>query len=123
MSRFTPAFLDELRARVTLSSLVGRTVKLTKTGREYKGCCPVHSEKTPSFTVNDEKGFGHCFGCGWHCDAFRFLMDTQGRSFVEAVEELAAEAGMDLPAPSAEAARAAERVVGVRAAIEAAQVL
>lgn len=123
MARFSEAFLDELRARITLSSLIGRTVKLAKAGREYKGCCPVHSEKTPSFTVNDEKGFGHCFGCGWHCDAFRFLMDTQGRSFVEAVEELAAEAGMDLPAPSAEAARAAERVVGVRAAIEAAQAL
>lgn len=121
MSRFTPAFLDELRARVTLSSLIGRTVKLTKAGREYKGCCPVHSEKTPSFTVNDEKAFGHCFGCGWHCDAIRFVMDTQGRTFVEAVEDLAGEAGMELPAPSPEAARAAERVVGVRAAIEAAQ--
>lgn len=123
MSRFSPAFLDELRARVTLSSLIGRTVKLTKAGREYKACCPVHSEKTPSFTVNDEKGFGHCFGCGWHCDAIRFLTDTQGRSFREAVEELAAEAGMDLPAPSADEARAAERVVGVRAAIETAQAL
>jgi DNA primase len=123
MSRFTPAFLDELRARVTLSSLIGRTVKLTKAGREYKGCCPVHSEKTPSFTVNDEKAFGHCFGCGWHCDAIRFLMDTQGRTFVEAVEELAGEAGMELPAPSPEAARAAERIVGVRAAIDAAQAL
>jgi DNA primase len=123
MARFSEAFLDELRARVTLSSLIGRTVKLTKAGREYKGCCPVHSEKTPSFTVNDEKAFGHCFGCGWHCDAIRFLMDTQGRTFIEAVEELAGEAGMELPAPSPEAARAAERIVGFRAAIEAAQAL
>lgn len=123
MARFSEAFLDELRARVTLSSLIGRTVKLAKAGREYKGCCPVHSEKTPSFTVNDEKAFGHCFGCGWHCDAIRFVMDTQGRTFIEAVEELAGEAGMELPAPSPEAARAAERVVGVRAAIEAAQAL
>lgn len=121
MSRFTPAFLDELRARITLSTLIGRTVQLTKAGREFKGCCPVHSEKTPSFTVNDEKGFGHCFGCSWHCDAIRFVMDIEGRSFVEAVEQLAGEAGMDLPAPSPEAARAAERVVGVRAAIDAAQ--
>lgn len=123
MSRFTPAFLDELRARVTLSSLIGRTVKLTKAGREYKGCCPFHNEKTPSFTVNDEKGFYHCFGCTAHGDVIRFLTDAQGRTFIEAVEDLAGEAGMELPAPSPEAARAAERVVGVRAALEAAQAL
>ena len=61
-----PAFLDELRARTSLSSLVGKTVKLTRAGREMKGCCPFHNEKTPSFYVNDDKGFAHCFGCSWH---------------------------------------------------------
>lgn len=119
--RFTPVFLDELRARITLSAVIGRGVTLVRAGREHKACCPFHGEKTPSFTVSDEKGFGHCFGCGWHGDAIRFLMDTRGLGFVEAVEELAGEAGLDLPAPSADAARAAERAVGVRAAIDAAQ--
>ena len=59
----TPQWLDELRARITLSTLIGRTVKVTRAGREFKACCPFHNEKTPSFTINDEKGFYHCFGC------------------------------------------------------------
>ena len=58
----TPQFLDELRARTSLTSLISKTVKLTKAGRESKGCCPFHNEKTPSFYVNDDKGFYHCFG-------------------------------------------------------------
>ncbi len=104
----TPAFLDELRARTLLSALVGKSLKLTKAGREFKGCCPFHNEKTPSFYVNDDKGFYHCFGCSAHGDAIRWLTDQQGLPFMDAVKELAAAASMDLPAPDP---RAAERAV------------
>ncbi|MET0363813.1 MAG: CHC2 zinc finger domain-containing protein, partial [Sphingobium sp.] len=81
----SPQFLDELRARTTLSTLIGKSVKVLKAGREYKACCPFHNEKTPSFTINDEKGFYHCFGCGAHGDAIRFLTEAQGLGFVDAV--------------------------------------
>src|SRR3712207_5597961 len=74
----TPQFLDELRARITLSTLIGRTVPLKKAGNEWKACCPFHNEKTPSFWVNDDKAFYHCFGCGVHGDAIRFLTEARG---------------------------------------------
>ncbi|NIJ37902.1 DNA primase [Sphingopyxis panaciterrae] len=119
--RFTPAWLDELRARVTLSTLIGADIKLDRAGREYKACCPFHGEKTPSFTVNDDKGFAHCFGCAWHGDAIRWMTDHRGLGFVEAVEALAAEAGMAVPAPSAEARRHAERIEGQRPTLEEAE--
>jgi DNA primase len=98
------AFLEEIRARTPLSALVGRTVKLSRSGRQMKGCCPFHAEKTPSFYVYDD-GY-HCFGCGAHGDAIGFVMQTSNRSFIEAVQSLAAEAGLDMPRaePSAEAA-------------------
>lgn len=104
----SPAFLDELRARVPVSGVVGRRVKLTRAGREMKGCCPFHNEKTPSFYVNDDKGFYHCFGCGAHGDVIRFMTDNMGLPFMEAVKQLAAEAGLELPAPSPEARARAE---------------
>jgi DNA primase len=104
----SPAFLDELRARVPISPVVARRVKLTRAGREMKGCCPFHNEKTPSFYVNDDKGFYHCFGCGAHGDVIRFLTDGMGLPFMEAVKQLAAEAGMEVPAPSPEARAKAE---------------
>ena len=93
----TPQWLDELRSRITLSSLIGQTVKLTRAGREHKGCCPFHQEKTPSFTINDEKGFYHCFGCSAHGDAIRWMTEKRGLAFMDAVKELAASAGMTLP--------------------------
>jgi len=105
----TPQWLDELRARLTLSSVIGRTTRLTKAGREFKACCPFHNEKSPSFTVNDEKGFYHCFGCGAHGDAIRWMTDQRGLSFMDAVKELAAEAGMEVPAPDPRAAKQAEQ--------------
>ena len=104
-----PAFLDELRARTTLSTLIGRTVKVTKAGREFKACCPFHNEKTPSFTINDDKGFYHCFGCGAHGDAIRWMTDQRGLPFMDAVKELAAGAGMEVPAADPRAAERAER--------------
>jgi DNA primase len=105
----TPQWLDQLRTRTTLSALIGRSTRLTKAGREFKACCPFHNEKSPSFTVNDEKGFYHCFGCGAHGDAIRWMTDHQGLSFMDAVKELAAEAGMDVPAPDPRTAKAAEK--------------
>ncbi len=105
----TPQWLDELRARTTLSALIGRSIKVTKAGREYKACCPFHNEKTPSFTINDEKGFYHCFGCGAHGDAIRWMTDQRGLSFMDAVKELADAAGMPVPAADPRAAAKAER--------------
>ena len=93
-----PEFLDELRARTPLAALVGRRVKLAKSGRNWTGCCPFHTEKTPSFYVYED-GF-HCFGCGAHGDAISFVMQTDGASFPEAVERLAGEVGLDVPRPS-----------------------
>jgi DNA primase len=117
----SPAFLDELRARTLLSSLIAPSVKLIKAGREFKACCPFHQEKTPSFTVNDEKGFYHCFGCGAHGDAIRFLTDARGMQFMDAVKELAAKAGMEVPAPDPRARDQAERASGLTEIMAAAQ--
>ncbi len=105
----SPQWLDELRSRLTLSGVIGRTTRLTKAGREFKACCPFHNEKSPSFTVNDEKGFYHCFGCGAHGDAIRWMTDQRGLSFMDAVKELAVEAGMEVPAPDPQAAQRAEK--------------
>jgi len=105
----SPAFLDELRARTLLSAVISPSVKLIRAGREWKACCPFHNEKTPSFTINDEKGFYHCFGCGAHGDAIRFLTDARGLPFMDAVKELASKAGLDVPAPDPQARERAER--------------
>jgi DNA primase len=109
----SPQWLDELRARTLLSSVIAPSVKLIRAGREFKACCPFHNEKTPSFTVNDEKGFYHCFGCGAHGDAIRFLTDNRGLPFMDAVKELAAKAGMDVPAPDPKAKERAERTASL----------
>ena len=95
--RYPPNFLDEIRARLSVSSVVGRKVALKRAGREYKGLSPFKMEKTPSFTVNDQKGFYHCFATGEHGDIFGFVMKTDGLSFPEAVERLAEEAGVPMP--------------------------
>jgi DNA primase len=94
---FPPGFLDELRNRITLSELVGRRVALKRKGREYAGLCPFHNEKTPSFWVNDQKNFFHCFGCGAHGDVIGFTMRIDNVSFPEAIERLAGEAGLEVP--------------------------
>ena len=113
------AFLDELRARTTLSSLIARRVKITRAGNEFNGCCPFHDERTPSFTVSDAKGFYHCFGCGAHGDAIRWLTDHSGLAFIDAVKELAAAAGMEMPSASPAAAARAARLEGLRPALVA----
>src|SRR5499427_3652841 len=106
---FPPQFLDELRARLPVSEVVGRRVKLRKTGREWKGLSPFNQEKTPSFTVNDQKGFFHDFSSGKHGDIFGFVMETEGLTFPEAVERLAGMAGLPVPNVSKEAQAREER--------------
>ncbi len=109
----SPQWLDELRARTVLSAVISPSVKLIRAGREWKACCPFHNEKTPSFTINDDKGFYHCFGCGAHGDAIRFLTDHRGMPFMDAVKELAAKAGMDVPAPDPQAKERADRAASL----------
>ncbi len=95
--RFNSSFLDEIRSRLPVSQVVAQRVKLKRQGREFTGLSPFKDEKTPSFTVNDQKAFYHCFASGEHGDIFTFLMKTEGLSFPEAVEKLAAEAGLEMP--------------------------
>lgn len=94
-------FIDELRARISIADVVGAKVKLTKKGREYQGLCPFHNEKTPSFTVNESKGFYHCFGCGAHGDIIKFEMEANGLPFIDALQKLAHQAGLQMPQLSA----------------------
>lgn len=103
--RFPDSFLDEIRARLPVSEVVRRRVQLKKQGREWRGLSPFNKEKTPSFYVNDHKGFYHDFSSGKSGDQFRFLMETEGLSFPEAVERLAQMAGLPLPIQSKEAER------------------
>jgi DNA primase len=107
--RIPQAFIDELIARTDIVELIGGRVPLKKAGREYKACCPFHGEKTPSFTISPDKQFYHCFGCGAHGTALGFLMDHDRLGFIEAVEELAARAGMEIPRAAREAVDAPER--------------
>src|SRR5664279_935039 len=100
--RYSPQFLDELRARLPVSEVVGRRVRLKKAGREYKGLSPFNKERSPSFTVNDQKGFFHDFSSGKHGDIFGFVMETEGVAFPEAVERLEQMAGLPLPKVSHE---------------------
>ncbi len=94
---FSPSFLDEIRNRLPLSGVVGSRIRLVRAGREFKGCCPFHNEKTPSFYVNDDKQFFHCFGCGAHGDVIGFMMRYEHQSFPEAIETLAGQAGLQVP--------------------------
>lgn len=111
-------FLDELRARTPIAAVIGRSVKLTRSSRDWKGCCPFHGEKTPSFYVYDDHY--HCFGCGEHGDVITFIMKSTGASFMEAVEDLAAQAGLDVPKATPQAAQAEARRAGLAEVLEAA---
>jgi len=90
-------FIDELLTRIDIVDIVDGYVALKKAGRDFKACCPFHDEKTPSFTVSQNKQFYHCFGCGAHGTAISFLMDYNGIDFIDAIEELASRAGLDVP--------------------------
>ena len=117
---FPPGFLDELRGRLSLAALVGRRVRLLRRGREYAGLCPFHNEKTPSFYVVEDKAFFHCFGCGAHGDAIGFAMRADNLDFLEAVEKLAAEAGLAVPKSTPEERARAQRQKTLQEALEAA---
>ncbi len=118
--KFSDSFLDEIRARLPVSQIVSRRVPLKRAGREWKGLSPFNREKTPSFTVNDQKGFYHCFSSGKHGDVFTFVMETEGLSFPEAVERLAGEAGVTMPAPDPQYERTVKERLGLLDALEAA---
>ncbi len=115
-----PALLEEIRARIPLSDIVGRRLRLVRAGREWKAPCPFHAEKTPSFYVNDQKSFFHCFGCGAHGDSVGFLMRHDGLAFPEAVEQLAGLAGLEMPKPEAGEPEKYDRLKRLAAALEAA---
>ena len=97
MAKYDNSFTDELRQRLSLVDVISRRVPLVKKGQNYWGCCPFHNEKTPSFSVNEEKGFYHCFGCGEHGDIISFTMKSQNINFVDAIKELADMAGIKMP--------------------------
>src|SRR5437762_9839011 len=117
---FPPGFLDELRARISLAELVGRRLRLTRKGREHAGLCPFHNEKTPSFYVVEDKGFFHCFGCGAHGDAIGFVMRADNLDFIEAVEQLAGEAGIAVPQQTPQERERAQRQKTILEALAAA---
>ncbi|MDR2933974.1 MAG: DNA primase, partial [Rickettsiales bacterium] len=106
---FPKEFLDIIRDRLSVSDVVSRRVKLQKSSRNFLGLCPFHREKTPSFTVNDDKGFYHCFGCGAHGDVITFEMQTNNYSFFEAVESLSGQLGLQMPVASDEEREQAKR--------------
>ena len=91
------SFIEELLARSDIVELIERRVPLKRSGSEFQACCPFHDEKTPSFTVSPRKQFYHCFGCGAHGSAIGFLMQYEGLEFLDAVEELARAAGLEVP--------------------------
>ena len=116
--RFSDQLLDEIRARIRVSEVVGRKVALRRKGREFAGLSPFGKEKTPSFFVNDEKQFYHCFSSGKHGDIFTWLMEMEGLSFPEAVERLAAEAGVALPKGTREDAERERKRAGLAEVME-----
>lgn len=115
-----PRFLDEIRMRLSLSDIIGKRVRVTRAGREFKACCPFHHEKTPSFTINDDKQFYHCFGCGAHGDVINFVMQHDNLSFMDAVEQLAAEAGLQMPKPDPKAVEQSRKEKGLHDLMDAA---
>ena len=116
--RLPDSFLEELRARTPLAALIGRRVKLVRSGRHWKACCPFHGEKSPSFYIYED-GY-HCFGCGAHGDAIGFVMQSQGATFMDAVQMLAGEAGLEVPKPSPAFAEAERRRLDLHGILEAA---
>ena len=117
---FPSGFLDEIKNRVAVSDVVARKVKLQRRGREFVGLSPFKQERTPSFTVNDDKQFYHCFSSGKHGSVFDFVMETEGLSFPEAVERLASEAGLPMPELDPRAAQRAQKQAGLVDVTEAA---
>lgn len=112
--RYPTEFIEQLRARASVSDVVSRHVQLRRAGRELTGLCPFHKEKTPSFTVNDEKGFYHCFGCGVHGDAIGFIKEYENISYKEAIERLANDVGLPLPKMSREVVEKERKIISLQ---------
>src|SRR6195952_657996 len=112
-----PGFLDGPPLAIPIPAVIGRRVRLARSGKQWKGCCPFHGEKSPSFYVYED-GY-HCFGCGAHGDAIALVMQSQGSGFMEAVQSLAAEAGLDVPKPTPEAAEAERRRLDLHGVLDA----
>lgn len=108
--RIPESFIETVIAKTDIVALIQESIKLKKSGANYQACCPFHSEKTPSFTVSAPKQFYHCFGCGAHGDAIRFVMENQNLSFVDAVERLAARVGLSVPRTEVEEAKIQQRL-------------
>lgn len=115
-----PSFIQEVRSRTSIVSVVGQSVKLKRRGSEYWGCCPFHHEKTASFSVSDVRDYYHCFGCGAHGNVFDFIQKTQGMTFLESLEYLARQAGMEMPQSSPQDYERERRKTGLTEALEAA---
>ncbi len=117
--KYPQSFIEEIRARVRVSEVIGRAIPLKRAGREFHALCPFHKEKSPSFTVNDEKGFFHCFGCGAHGDVIGFTMDYEHLGYREAVERLAGVAGLSLPKLSHEEVEKENKAKSLQQVMEA----
>src|ERR1700687_5323454 len=118
--RYSPNVLEEVLRRTDIVQLVGRRVKLVRKGRVFWGCCPFHKEKTPSFKVENERRNYKCFGCGAGGDAFKWVIETEGLSFPEAVEKRAAEPGVERPKWSADDEAREEKKKSLYDVVEAA---
>ena len=99
---FSDNLVNIIHDKILLSDYIGRSVNLSKKGNDFIGLCPFHNEKTPSFTVSDDKGFFHCFGCGAHGDVISFIRNFEGKSFIEALETIADIAGIKIPSNNLE---------------------
>lgn len=116
--KFSQSFIDEVKSRYRLSEVIGKQLPIKRAGREFHALCPFHKEKSPSFTINDEKGFFHCFGCGAHGDVIGFTMDFDRLSYPEAVEKLATQAGMQMPTYSRAEIEREEKASGLQQVVE-----
>ncbi len=118
--RFPPSFIERLRSHFLLSEIIGARIAIKKAGREYHALCPFHNEKSPSFTINDEKNFYHCFGCGEHGDAISFLMKYERLTYPETIERLSSDAGIPMPKPDPIEARRADAEKTIHDVLDAA---
>ncbi len=117
--KYPQSFIEEIRNRLRVSEVIGRAIPIKRAGREFHALCPFHKEKSPSFTINDEKGFFHCFGCGAHGDVIGFTMDYEHVGYREAIEKLATAAGLHIPQPTRVEAEKFDREQSLQQVMEA----
>lgn len=117
--KYPQSFIEEIRNRVRVSEVIGKTIPIKRAGREFHALCPFHKEKTPSFTINDEKGFYHCFGCGAHGDVINYIKEYEHLGYREAIEKLAGMAGLSIPQPTRAEAEQYSREASLQQVMEA----